>query len=389
MWSQEIRLTSGSAESQAGWIVGAVYQHTTSSVIGQLGPHLNDRVGRAGIQVPAKENTYDGPNSSLAAYGEVRIPFGKRVTADLGLRAEHATYDIATTSAPQANPDPKVTHFSGQESPLSPKLMLEYRPSGSSMVYAGVTSGYRNGGVNSRIYWWCGQVTPIEFQPDQVWNYELGSKETLFDGHMQVDASVFHMRWQQMQNTVDAGGCDNPYIANVGGAISNGFDLGLQGVFGSRTRVSLMIGYTDSYTDTVVNNGGIMVRQRQAVGALPLVPSPWDVTAAISYDYPMNRGYTLTTRIEDVFHSHNPGPFDSQDPQSRDYDPGKQADPATNVLNLRLSARRTGLDISIGIDNALNSQPVLQLRDAFAGSTYFYATTFRPRTVSLNINRDF
>ena len=384
-WSQEIRLTSQSPESRSSWIVGGLYQHTTSTVIGLLYPHLNGN----GQPLNAKQTTYDDVNDSFAAYGEVRIPIGKRFTADLGIRAEHATFDVATTGAPLANPDPLVTRIAGQESPLSPKLVMEYRPSGNALLYAGVTSGYRNGGVNSRIYWWCQEVTPTAFQPDKVWNYEVGSKQTLLEGRMQLDASLFHMRWLQMQNAVSPGACDTSYIANVGGAVSNGFDLALQAVAGAHTRFSLTVGYTDSYTDTVVTDGAVLIHRRVAVGSLPLVASPLDATASISYDLPVSRGYTLTARAEDVFHSHNPGPFDSQILGSRNYDPGKQSNPATNVLNLRFTAGRPDRDVSIGIDNALNSQPVLMLRDAFIGSTYFYASTLRPRTVSLDFDKRF
>jgi outer membrane receptor protein involved in Fe transport len=377
-------LTSGSPEARLSWIIGSFYQHATSTVGGWLDAAPNRRA----VLEDAKLNTYEGTNTGLAAYGEMRIRFGARFTADLGLRAEHTTYDVAMTSALVNNPAPEVTHFSGHNSPLSPKLVMEFRPNGTALWYAGVTNGYRSGGVNSRIYWWCREVIPVTYQPDEVWNYEVGSKQTLLDGRMQLDASVFHMRWQQMQNPVSLG-CDTSYIANVGGAISNGFDLGLQALAGSRTRLSLLVGYTDSYANELVANGAVPIRRRVAIGVLPLVPSPWDLTASVAHDIPTSRGYTLTAWGEYVFHSHNPGPFDSQDPASRNYDPGKQANPATNLLNLRLSARRTDLDLSLGIDNALNSQPVLLLRDAFFRSTYFYATTFRPRTVSLNIERHF
>jgi outer membrane receptor protein involved in Fe transport len=292
------------------------------------------------------------------------------------------------TSALISNPAPEVAHLADHDSQLSPKLVMEYRPDSAALWYAGVTTGYRSGGVNTRIYWWCREVIPVTYQPDEVWNYELGSKQTLLEGRMQIDASVFHMRWQQVQKPV-TGGCDSSYIATVGGAISNGFDLGFQALAGLRTRFSLLVGYTDSHANSLVSGDTVPIHQRVAIGVLPLVPSPWDITASVAYEVPMSSGYTLTARAEDIFHSHNPGPFDSQIPASRNYDAGKRADPATNVVNLRLAARRTDLDLSISIDNALNSQPVLLLRDAFFRSTYFYATTFRPRTVSLNIDRRF
>jgi iron complex outermembrane receptor protein len=383
-WSQEIRVTSGPGDSPIGWVVGSLYQHSSSLVQGVLYPHPN----RRGVLVNAKQNSYDTTTTGLAAYGDVRLRLAARFTLDAGLRAERSTYDVDMTSAPIGNPNPVVTRLTGDDSPLSPKVVLEYRPNAAALWYAGATSGYRSGGVDSRIYWWCREVVPIAYQPDKVWNYELGSKQTLLDGRVQLDASVFHMKWQQMQNAVSLG-CDTSYIANVGGAVSNGFDFGIQAVVGSHARFNLAVGYTDSYTNTLVTNGAVEIRKKEAVGSLPLVPSPWDVTGSIAYDIPTSHGYTLTAWAEDIFHSHNPGPFDSQDPASRNYDPGKQANPATNVLNLKLTARRRGLDLSIGVDNALNSQPTLLLRDAFAGSTYFYATTLRPRTVTLDVDKSF
>ena len=384
-WSQEIRLTSGSPESRSSWIVGGLYQHTQYTDLQRLYPHTN----AAGVQVGDFQSDYHGTKTSVAAYSEVRIRMGDRVALNVGLRAEHANYDAAMVGAALSDPNPQVTHAAGQESPLSPKLVMEYHPSMHDLYYAGVTSGYRSGGVNSPLYWFCQDIVPSSFKPDEVWNFEVGAKNTLLDGRMQLDTSLFHMRWDQMQNSV-ALSCGAEYIANLGGAVSNGFDLGLQALAGSRTRINLAVGYAHSYyADTVAANGALRVRRGDAVGSLPLVPSPLDVTASIAYDLPMNRGYTLTARAEDVFHSHNPGPFYSQDPASRSYDPAKRSNPATNVLNFRVTAQRANLDLAIAIENALNTQPTLLLRNAFAGSSYFYATTLRPRTVSLEVDRRF
>ena len=43
-------------------------------------------------------------------------------------------------------------------------------------------------------------------------------------------------------------------------------------------------------------------------------------------------------------------------------------------------------DLSLFVNNALDSQPVLQHRNRIPGDTLFYATTFRPRTVGLTAN---
>jgi len=258
-----------------------------------------------------------------------------------------------------------------------------------TLSYASFTTGYRSGGVNSPIYPWCPDVIPAEYGPDQVLNYEVGAKNTLFGGRTQFDTSVFHMRWQHMQNAMPLA-CGAAYTMNVGGAVSNGFDIGLQALVGSRMRVNLAIGYADShYLDTIVANGAVRVRRGDAVGSLPLVPAPLDVTGAIAYQLPLAHGYTLSARAEDVYHSHNPGPFYSENPASRSYDPGKVSNPATNVLNLRAAVRHEKLEVSLAVDNAANSQPILLRRNAYTGSTFFYATTLRPRTLRLAVNHSF
>jgi outer membrane receptor protein involved in Fe transport len=383
-WSQEIRLASAS-ESRVSWIVGGLYQHSKFSVLGVLYPHTT----AAGVQVGNMKTTYDGTKNDLAAYGEVRIPLGAHFTANLGLRAERLIWDVALTSGALDDPNLPVTHKSGAESPTAPKLVMEYRPSSQTLLYGGVTSGYRSGGVYSRIYWWCGDVVPAKYNPDHVWNYELGAKNTLFGGRMQLDTSLFHMRWSQVQDNMRLN-CATSFIGNVGGAVSDGVDLNLQALAGSHTRIGLAVGYAHSfYADTIVFHNAVRVHRGDAVGTLPLVPSPLDATASIAYDLPTSRGYTLTARAEDVYHSHNPGPFATQEQNNRNFDPAKLANPATNVLNLRFTAQRAGLDVSIGVANALNTQPTLLLRDAYPGSTYFYATTFQPRTVSLEIEQRF
>jgi len=103
-------------------------------------------------------------------------------------------------------------------------------------------------------------------------------------------------------------------------------------------------------------------------------------------------GVMTTLRADDVFHSHNNGPFYTGIPGTY-YAPGLQADPATNMLNLRgtLSLTRPAgasraerLELSVFVSNLFDAQPTLLKRNKGDDvSTLYYATTFRPRTVGL------
>jgi iron complex outermembrane recepter protein len=189
-----------------------------------------------------------------------------------------------------------------------------------------------------------------------------------------------------MQNQIPLA-CGSAYTTNVGAAVSDGFDLGLRAALGDSLRLGLAVGYADAhYARTIVTDGAVRASSGDAVGSLPLVPAPWNVSALVDYQAVVGSGLTLGARAEDVYHSHNPGPFYSQDPASLSYDPSKRSDPAYRVLNLQASLRSTRLELTLAVDNALDAQPTLLLRNAYPRSTFFYATTLRPRTTRLAVN---
>jgi hypothetical protein len=95
-------------------------------------------------------------------------------------------------------------------------------------------------------------------------------------------------------------------------------------------------------------------------------------------------------RVEDIFHSRNPGPFYTSDPASPFYAPGLVADPAANLLNLRADVERGQLDVALYLNNVLDFQPTLLKRNKGNDlTTLYYATTFRPRTLGLAGTRRF
>jgi hypothetical protein len=133
-------------------------------------------------------------------------------------------------------------------------------------------------------------------------------------------------------------------------------------------------------------NGELIVDKGTVVGGVPTVPAPWRGTLSARYDWPLIRNAKGYVRVEEIVHSHNPGPFSELDSKNSEYDPGLRADPATDLLNLQLGVTWGTSDIKLFVDNAPDSQPALQ-RDVDApGSPLVYAYTFRPRTVGVRTN---
>jgi iron complex outermembrane recepter protein len=133
-----------------------------------------------------------------------------------------------------------------------------------------------------------------------------------------------------------------------------------------------------------------VTRKGEAVGTLPRVISPWNVTASVEYSIPLSGDAVATLRAEDIFRSRNPGPFQDNDPASLSYTPGNLPDPSTNILNLRATLRRASYDIAVFANNALDSRPTIVRRyDDNPWPPSAYATTFRPRTIGLSASWHF
>src|SRR5207247_10417968 len=67
-------------------------------------------------------------------------------------------------------------------------------------------------------------VSPSTFGPDSVWSFEVGAKNQLFDRRLHLDASLFDIHWNGIQERVQDS-CGNSFTTNAGTAKSTGFDL--------------------------------------------------------------------------------------------------------------------------------------------------------------------
>ena len=66
---------------------------------------------------------------------------------------------------------------------LSSKLSLSYAFTDQASVYVRIAEGFRSGGFNA------GQT--INFEPESVISYEVGTKAQLLDGRLSADAAIF------------------------------------------------------------------------------------------------------------------------------------------------------------------------------------------------------
>lgn len=135
--------------------------------------------------------------------------------------------------------DDNPTMPSSDESDWIPKLSLSWNITDSNMVYALYSEGFRPGGTNR------GRGDPFfprVYDSDTLENFEIGTKNTLMDGRIRLNATYFDMAWNDYQlELVDPSNnnCPNPeesipglcgqpwqkVVANVGNASSKGLEV--------------------------------------------------------------------------------------------------------------------------------------------------------------------
>ncbi len=117
----------------------------------------------------------------FALYGESGWPLSDRLTLRTGLRVERHESSYRDSDA---------VRFSPTDDLLGGRLQFEFSLDDDNFLYAGVTRGYKAGGFNTD-----GTLDADlrEFDPETLWNAELGWKLSRLDGRFSAQASVFYM----------------------------------------------------------------------------------------------------------------------------------------------------------------------------------------------------
>lgn len=150
------------------------------------------------------------------------------------------------------------------------------------MLYAKAASGYRPGGPNFVLQ--LGQGAPT-FQPDKLWNYELGEKATLLGGRATLNADVYDIRWSRIQLTVNNGGVNQ--IENGGSARIKGAEISAA----LKATKHLTFTASGSYTDAKLSSAVPALGLMQSGSRLPFSAK---VNVALAASYGFNVGSQST-----------------------------------------------------------------------------------------------
>jgi iron complex outermembrane receptor protein len=133
-----------------------------------------------------------------------------------------------------------VTLQSGKFRSLTPRFTGEFKLTDENLLYASAAKGVKAGGFNPTTVGQGIGLPPLAllpnertFEDESNWTYEIGSKNTFFDGRLLLNASVFYIDWTQMQvrsipsNFNAAANTQAPPVIflNLGNARSKGVEI--------------------------------------------------------------------------------------------------------------------------------------------------------------------
>ncbi|WP_300379768.1 TonB-dependent receptor [Henriciella sp.] len=132
-------------------------------------------------------------SETVAAFGELTVPLTSKLSATVGGRYTSAEQTgNGVFAAPLFLPEPIPTSASTDDEGFAPKLLLEYRPYDGGHLYASVTRGFKSGGVNIGF-------EGDTFDPEKIWAYEIGSKNRLANGRVELDLAGFYYDYTDLQ----------------------------------------------------------------------------------------------------------------------------------------------------------------------------------------------
>lgn len=399
---QELRLQSNNPSARLTWVLGAYYQRNNGSNQEIDREPQQDDLTMAifgfpgadfwGLPLINGDQSFNGTltttDEQFALFGQADFALTDKLKVIAGARVSHNKlgYTVVADGPLNAGPTP-FTRLSQQETPFTPKVGLSYQIDPDNLVYATYAKGYRIGGVNAPVPSFCDagfaslgvNGEPPSYSSDKTQSYELGSKNRLFGGKLQLATSAFYVKWKGIQQAITIPVCGYIYVDNLGQAESKGFDLQLQARPVKGLTIDASFGYTNAvFSRDVIQGSAVLARKGDTLGG----PS---FTFALGAQQDFTVGSMPSFLRVDWQHAGRPvGPLATQDPNVPNrYDPNLPLSPATDYLTARLGTKLDKVQLALFVDNLLNSSQRLERYHANSTWPSYTARTWRPRTISL------
>ncbi|MBL4831062.1 MAG: TonB-dependent receptor, partial [Aliivibrio sp.] len=290
VFSQEVRLAS-SGDTAVEWLIGGFYSEVKNGFAQYADLSYAPSVSSLLTGKQVFDSLENEKTRQLAAFGEITWNVSEKLALTAGLRVFDIDQNVEQFGSGILNGGSTQDVLEAKSSSINQKYRIAYQPNADSLLYAQAAQGFRQGGANGQLpQSLCGgdladlgySKTPSQYGPDDLWSYEVGSKNTLLDSKATLNASAYYTKWSNIQNLVSLPTCLFSFTGNAGAAEIKGIDLdaSIQPIDG------LSFGAALSYIDAKISETAPGIRPH--VGDhLPFV-AKWSWAVNARYEFPLS-----------------------------------------------------------------------------------------------------
>ncbi|QKS01984.1 TonB-dependent receptor [Sphingomonas sp. CL5.1] len=172
---------------------------------------------------------------------------------------------------------------------FTPKFGIDYKPNDNVMLYASATKGFKSGVLLA------GNPNP-PVDPEYIWAYEGGIKTTLLDRRLQLNSSVFHYDYTNLQVNQIVG--NSIITKNAAAAKITGAELEMRAAPARGINLDASVTYLDAkFTSFTSTNPAYPAGPSVDLAGRRLVNAPkWALNAGAEVELPVGLPGSLSLR---------------------------------------------------------------------------------------------
>ena len=377
--SQEFRLQN-TDDSRLQWSLGVIVAEDKGDIINRTFIGAEMRFGLPdGFLIDGEDSAETA--ESWAVFGQADYDLTDKLTVSFGGRYTEETIE----SFIEGFSGTLVTILSVKDtfSDFLPRFAVTYAFDEKTTVYGTASKGYKSGGV---------QIAPFpgaeSFDPETLWNYEIGLKADLLNNKLRLNTALFYMDWEDLQVGFQQAGTNEAGefflfggIDNAEQATSKGVEVSAMALLGENLTVNFGVGYLDAKYDRFV---AFIDGENRVLDGRTIPNSPkWTASADAEYGFNVSSsfdGYVrLTWSYRDEIRASNSALIQSGFPWEV---------PSYNVFNLRVGLEHQNYTIVAYVENLFDKVYYTNAyQKAFAGGL-FIEPSFQNYGVRMTYNFD-
>jgi len=299
-----------------------------------------------GFLIDADDSSED--TDTWAVFGQVDYLLNEQWTLTAGGR--YSNEDKSTDIVGFSGALETIISAENSFTDFSPRIAATFKATDTMTWYGTISKGYKSGGV---------QIAPNpeaeSYDPEELWNYEVGLKTDLWDQRARLNFALFYMDWTDMQvayqeNLINEDGDFVLYggVNNADSATSKGAELTGTVLMTESITMNFGVGYLDATFDefTALIDGANRVLDGETIPNSP----KWTASADVEYGFNYNAEWSGYVRLEWKYRDEvKPDTF------ALIYSGFPWDVPSFNFFNLRVGAERNNLLLVVYADNLFDA----------------------------------